>query len=355
MKHFWGAAWGVALILAVSLCYAEPPRFAQYSARGAMSPSPERAVTTGAAQAAGAAQSTQKRDVKTRGILALSFDDGYPNWIRIAQILKKHNGFATGYVNNWKLDRGEISPEMLTTLQDLYGWEIGTHTYSHANAYVFAMLNGQDAWVQNELVRSITQLSQYKLRIQSLVFPYNRASDKLRQAALAHVSSFRDAANQPIGEGIRQDGTFAGRALDIGNYVPLEVILSWIDEAYREEKVLLIYGHQVLPDSEFREGTVQAVASGELVTTKPITGLNERYICLVPDIKKTLQSSILIVKIDGSRLVVSNGDLTRMTAPGARFLVGPCMGLRESDFEVIAAYAAERLQFRRISDLPRLR
>ena len=309
------------------------------------SPNPEKVVLLAAASTGN----------EKRGIVAFSFDDGYPNWLRIAQILKKYDGFATGYVNNWKLDSGDITAELLRTLQDAYGWEIGTHTYAHANPEPFALLYGKDKWVQDELVRSISQFSQMGLRIRSLVFPYNKANSELRRAALEHVSSFRAADEKPVGTGIRQDGSFSGKALDVGNYVPLEVVRKWIDQVHREGNVLLIYGHQLLPDSKFRTGTVQSVNSRELMAKEPVEHLTDPYICLVPDMSRSLLGGISISKIEGSQIVVSNGNISTITEPGARFLIGPCMGLRESDFEAIVSYASPRLEFRRISDLPRLR
>lgn len=308
-----------------------------------------------AADAERTVKSDARTESPTRGIIAFSFDDGYANWIRIGQILKKYGGVATGYVNNWKLDRGDITPEMLRTLQDDYGWEIGTHTFSHANPVPFVVLYGLDKWVQEELVRSITQLSQLGLQVKSLAFPYNKATTELRQAALVHISSFRDAADQPIGDGIRQDGSFPGRALDVGNYVPLEQLRTWVEQVRKEGRILFIYGHQVLPDSEFRTGTVQSVTEGELIATEPIEQLTDPYICLVPDLGKALDFGVSIKKIEQRRVIVAKDHLRRLTTAGARFLIGPCMGLRESDFEAIVAYAAQRLEFRRISDLPRRR
>lgn len=290
-----------------------------------------------------------------RGIMAFSFDDGYASWLRIAQILKKYDGFATGYVNNWKLDKGDINASLLRTLQDSYGWEIGTHTYAHANAEPFVLLYGKDRWLQDELVRSISQLSDLGLRIRSLVFPFNKSTGELRRAVLGHVSSFRDADDQPLSEGIRQDGSFSGRALDAGDYVPIVQVKKWIDQAQQEGKVLLIYGHQVLPDSEFRTGIVQSVTNGELIAVEQLEPFSGQGVCLVPDINRSFEFMILIKKIEGHRVISSKSNLSAMTVPGARFMIGSCTGLRESDFEAIVSYAAPRLEFRRISDLPRLR
>lgn len=290
-----------------------------------------------------------------RGMCALSFDDGYPSWMIIAEILKKKGGYATGYVNNYRLDRGDITAEQLRTLQDVYGWEIGSHTYSHANPEAFALLYGKDKWVQDELSRSVQALSAMGLRVRSMVFPYNKATAELQREVFSQGFSFRANDQQAICAGVRADGSFSGRALDVGNYVPLSMVKKWIDDAYQTNGVLVLYGHQVLPDTEFRSGTVRSVAKTEMIAAEPISPLADPYICLVPDIEKPMHYGIFIKKIEGNKVTISHGDLSRFTAPGATFLIGPCMGMRASDFEAIVSYIAPRLEFRRISDIPKLK
>ncbi|HSW64870.1 MAG TPA: polysaccharide deacetylase family protein [Dissulfurispiraceae bacterium] len=287
------------------------------------------------------------------GIAAFSFDDGYPNWMTAANILKKHGGVATGYVNNYRIDRGDITAEMLRTLQDGYGWEIGTHTYGHANAEAFVLLYGREKWMQEELLLSLRGLAALGLKAHSLVFPYNKSTEQLRRDVLAHVSSFRVNDERSIGAGIRPDGSFPGKALDVAAYIPLSQVLAWIDRVHREGSVLFLYGHQVLPDAEFQIGSVQSVDGGELTSTEPVKPFTDPYICLVPDMEKGLRHGISIQKIEGNRILTAKADLSRLTAPGVRFMIGPCMGLRESDLEAIVTYAASRLEFRRMSDLPK--
>ncbi|KAF0182954.1 MAG: hypothetical protein FD164_908 [Nitrospirae bacterium] len=288
-----------------------------------------------------------------RGIAAFSLDDGYPNWMTAAHILKKHGGVATGYVNNFRIDRGDISAEMLSALQDVYGWEIGTHTYGHANPEAFVLLYGGERWIQDELLSSIRGLAALGLKAHSLVFPYNKSTAELRRTVLLHVSSFRSGGERPIGTGIRPDGSFPGKAIDVAGYVPISQVFSWIDRAHREGSVLFLYGHQVLPDAAFHTGSVQSVTSGELTAGEPVKPFHDPYSCLVPDMERPLQYGIAIQKVEGNRILISNANLLRFTAPGARFMIGPCLGLRESDLEAIVAYAASRLEFRRISDLPK--
>jgi len=282
-----------------------------------------------------------------RGGFVLAFDDGYASWINIiAPELAKVGGVATGYVNNQRIHSGMISFDDLRRLQNSYGWEIGTHAYDHFDPTIFIELHGMSSWIKKELEASVTELQSHGLRINSLVFPFNKYTKELAVEVLKRMESYRKAEFYPIAPGKREDGSIPGVQIGIGNYIPLKQLFEWIDIAHEKNQLLFLYGHEVLPDNEFVSGTVASVEERSLVAQNRIRSLSSPYLCLVPDSNRQIQFAHIRVKnIEGNHVKVINGDLTSLSKPGAAFIVGPCNAMRLSDFRATIKYAAEKLKF----------
>jgi len=281
------------------------------------------------------------------GGFVLAFDDGYASWTNIiAPELAKVGAVATGYVNNERIHSGKISFNDLRTLQNSYGWEIGTHAYHHFDPTIFVELHGMSSWIKDELEASVTELQSRGLKINSLVFPFNKYTKELAAEALKRMECFRKAAVYPIAPGKREDGSIPGVQIGIGNYVPLKQLFEWIDIAHEKNQLLFLYGHEVLPDNEFASGTVVSVDERKLVAKDKIRSLSSGYLCLVPNDNQQIKFAHIRVKnIEGNHVKVSNGDLTSLSGPGATFIVGPCNAMRLSDFRATIKYAAGKLKF----------
>jgi peptidoglycan/xylan/chitin deacetylase (PgdA/CDA1 family) len=286
------------------------------------------------------------------GILVLSFDDGYSNWITtIAPEISRVGGVVTGFVNNSRIHAGQLAFEDLRTLQNRYGWEIGTHTYNHYDPRIYIEMYGLSSWIKNELDASLRELNSEGLEIRSLVFPFNKYTDALQAESLKRVESYRRDDENPISDIRSETSTFPGKAVDLGHYVPLDQIFKWIDAASREKQGLFLYGHQVFPDSRFTHGEVASVGERTLGSKAGIKTPVEPYSCLVPDLNIQLEFAIMIKEVRDDTVKVANGDLTRLSKPGSKFMIGPCMGMRLSDFRAFLDYASKRLHFSTFSDV----
>lgn len=292
-----------------------------------------------------------------RGGLALQFDDGWTSWRSvIAPELKRLGVRATGFVNNQYIANGRITLEDLRALQDEFGWEIGTHTYTHVNAVRYAQQKGLSAWVDEQLARSLTELRGGGLKVSNLVFPFNVYSPELAQAALAQgIGSYRRADVLALAAGRREDGSLPGTSIDLTRYLPLATLKQWVDMAHERGQVLFLYGHRVLPDDAFTVGRVAQVTAHELVAEADVALPQDEDVVLVPDIaRRGLTGSIGGLTVaEGRRIRAPEGspDLTRLTAPGATFLIGPAYGTRLSDFVGFVEYAAQKLTFHTVSEI----
>ena len=286
-----------------------------------------------------------------RGSLVLAFDDGDKNWVTtIAPEMARVGGVATAYVNNFRVHSGYLSFEDLRTLQNRYGWEIGTHTYHHYDATVYIKLHGISQWTKDELDVSIAELQSEGLKVRSLVFPFNKYTEQLRTEALKYVAVFRQYSLNPVTGGQSEDGSLPVRAIDLEHYVPMSKIFGWIETAWEKNQMLLLYGHQVFPDSEFRTGEVESVSESALVAKQAVEPLSKPYSCLVPDERRELTFALFIESIEGTTVKVSAENLPRLTRPGTRFVIGPCIGMRLSDFRRLIDRASQRLNFRTVRD-----
>jgi peptidoglycan/xylan/chitin deacetylase (PgdA/CDA1 family) len=281
-----------------------------------------------------------------RGGIVIAFDDGYPSWTKIiAPELARVGGMATGFVNNQRIHFGDLSFEDLRALQNKYNWEIGDHTYHHFNAPIFVQQKGLSTWIKNELEASVLELQSQGLKIQSFVFPYNAFTKELSVEIMKRFKSFRRDEIFPVTDTINDNGSIPAGEIDISFYVPITLILEWIDFAKQQNKLLFLYGHKVLPDEEFFTGTVNSLSTRTLVSKEKINAISEKDMCLVPDTKKRIYRPVKVETMSGDTINTFQGDLTRMSETGATFIVGPCYGMQLSYFRRMIEYAAEHVPF----------
>ncbi len=286
-----------------------------------------------------------------RGALVLCFDDGDKSWTEtIAGELARVGGKATAFVNNYRIHSGLITVRELTALQDRFHWEIGTHGYHHFDPKPYVELYGPSQYVDKEIRASIDELRSYGIAIQSLALPFNSITEDVNRKACEYVKYTRRDDDNPLALIGNNDNSFPGVIIDIGHYVPLSQMLAWIDTAHGKAQLLFLVSHQVLQDNKFVTGEVLSVTERTLMAKEAISRTEVSYMCLVPDTAKALEFGIEIKSIEGNVVRVGNGDLTRLSKSGAKFLIGPCMSIRLSDFRELIKYAAERVDFLTVTE-----
>ena len=293
-----------------------------------------------------------------RGGLVLQFDDGWSAWrTLVAPELARVGGRATGFVNNQYIHSGRVTLDDLRILQDEFGWEIGTHTFNHHNAVRHVQVHGMQAWMEPQVTRALDELRAAGLNVRNLVFPFNAYTPEIAAAVRAQgISSYRRADAFAIAEGLRPDGSLPGTSFDLSRHVPLDVLRQWVDMAHARGRLLFLYGHRILPDEAFATGRVAAVRPHSLVAEGGVVLPRDEDVVLVPDLARrgtTASIGGLTVAADARTIHTpeTSPDLTRLTAPGATFLIGPAYGTRLSDFVSLIAYASERLDFYTVAEV----
>ena len=281
---------------------------------------------------------------------------------RLSQHLERQpaaggGGRATVFVNNQYLESGRVTLDDLRSLQDDFGWEIGTHTFQHQNAIRHVQVHGLESWLGSHLARSLDELRGAGLQVSNLVFPFNAYTPEIAAASrAAGIASYRRADPYALGSGLRPDGSLPGTSFDLTRHVPLEVLMQWIDMAHTRGQLLFLYGHRILPDEAFVTGRVAEVRTHAIVAGTGVVLPKYEDVVLVPHLgRRGTTASIggLKVAADGRTIIAPEGshDLTRLTTPGATFLIGPAYGTRMSDFTNLLNYAAERITFYTVADI----
>ena len=300
------------------------------------------------------ALSTALQAEEKKGGLCLQFDDGWSSWVTtIAPELKRVDGFATGFVNNQHMESGRITAGDLLSLQNDFGWEIGSHTFHHLNAPRFVKEYGIQKWMAEEFDPALAGLQSIGIDVRSLVFPFNAFTPELAEAVKGKVDSFRRADTLAMADGIRADGSLPGTSIDTTLYTPMTLIFEWIDMAHEQNSVLFLYGHRILPDSAFASGHVARVESDKLIAEEPVAPEFADDLVLVVNLEKRNRkpATYRITDIDGNTVTVDRDDLEDFAAEGDSFLIGPAYGTRLSDFRRLIEYASEKLTFYRVRDI----
>ncbi|MEI6167373.1 MAG: polysaccharide deacetylase family protein [bacterium] len=288
-----------------------------------------------------------------QGGIVIQFDDGWSSWATlIAPELKKAGGVATCFVNNQNLRSGRITLEDLLALQNTYGWEVGTHTWHHLNSPAFVRKNGIDRWLNEEFNKSVSELRAAGLTINSMVFPFNMFDKKLTETVQPLVETYRRTERLSLATGVSADKSVPGTAMDMAHYVPVDLLKQWIDMAADRNKLLFLYGHRILPDSDFATGTVVSVTSTTLTAAVAVTLPQGTDLVLAPDVtRRAITDFFNIVKVTGTVIEVDRADLAANTRPGAQFLIGEAYSTRLSDFRSLVEYAASKVNFYTLHDV----
>ena len=307
--------------------------------------------------AAGALAVAAQEAPSKRGGLVLQCDDGWSQWrTLVAPALKQAGGRATCFVNNQHVHSGRITFDDLRSLQNDYGWEVGSHAYAHVSAVRFAQQRGARAWSDEQLVPALAELRGAGLAVSDFVFPFNAFTPEVVALVRAQgLRSYRRADPFALAAGLREDGSLPGTSIDLTRYVPVEVLKQWVDLAQARGQLLFLYGHRVLPDDAFVTGRVLEVSPHELVAATDVALPRDEELVLVPDMGRAMpKGSIGGFELAQGRRIrtpAESPDLTRFTAPGATFLIGSSYGTRLSDFTNFVGYAAQRLNFLTVADV----
>lgn len=205
------------------------------------------------------------------GYVSFTFDDGYLSTYTEALPALEANGLrGTAYVTKTHIGKsGYMNWKQVVDLQNVYYWEIGSHSLTHAEIPTLSA-----AAIRKEINQSKTFLTKKGLTIETFAFPYgaynNIALIQTHKNYLAARGFWdRDALNQtPYSFWVLQV-----QSVEKGTSV--SQIKQWIDEAHTQNKWLILVYHDLKPEesddpyvtkiNELHEAATYAKTSGATV------------------------------------------------------------------------------------------
>lgn len=218
------------------------------------------------------AQTTDPREAK----VTLTFDDGFKSTYTLAlPILSAHGIKAVEFPTTGFIDAGVTGdgfPAMtwaeIQSLQNTYGWEIGSHTLTHAELPTVSLTQ-----IRNELSQSKSILQSKGLNVSSFASPYGAYDNTVLKEALKLYNlhrGFWDRDDQNVypynKDVIMVQSEEAG--------VTVANVKAWIDQAIAQKKWLVLVFHDTAtklnPNYEYTITTADLTAIADYIKQKQI-------------------------------------------------------------------------------------
>jgi peptidoglycan/xylan/chitin deacetylase (PgdA/CDA1 family) len=116
--------------------------------------------------------------------LAFAFDDDdVTGWLSVRDILQAHHARVTFFITRWFEISGSDKAGIATLAAD--GHDIEPHTVHRLDAQDYVGSNGLSAYIADEVVPSITDLTDAGYAVTSFAYPFGAHDDAIDQAVLA--------------------------------------------------------------------------------------------------------------------------------------------------------------------------
>lgn len=192
-------------------------------------------------------------------------------WVyeRTLPIFSERGMPAVVYAETAQMNSGEswvMSWKQLQDLQNVHGWEVGSHTVNHP--YLTEL---DDQQLNQELKASKTTLSRKGLTVRSFASPYGNYDLRVIAAAAKYYDSHRAAWGGPnVWPDVYND--YELRCYEISNTTTVTEVEQWVEDAIASGHTLVLLMHEIVTGEpqmyEYREDDLKAIL--DYVATRPI-------------------------------------------------------------------------------------
>ncbi len=248
--------------------------------------------------------------------VSFTFDDGGSSTLlKAAPTLAQYGYTGTSYIttscvgkttvpNNCPADTGipYMTWSQIKTLQNSYGWEIGSHSVSHP---LLTEINSRK--LEQEVANSKATLVAQGINPTSFATPYGDWNDKVLAAIAKHYSNHRPFHD--TGYNAWPYNNYVLRVQQVQMGVDVDVVKTYIDRAAADNTWLILVFHDIQDkpstdpeDYQFSTTDLDAVAAYVKNKNLAVTNVTNGLVSAGP------QDNLLANPIQGS--VIGNGWLT---------------------------------------------
>ena len=238
------------------------------------------------------------------GLISINFDDGLLSTYSLAAPLMAKYGFkGTAYV--YPKPQNEKTPEFMSwdnvvALQNSFGWEIGSHGYTHEDLTTMS-LNA----AKQDIDRSRNDLINHGLKVQSFASPYGAYNDDIVNYVTKNFNSHRTAWNLPNTWHINN---YYLKARPVLPTTPVSQVTAWVNEAKANKQWLILYFH--------------ALTEGTATEEEDDYNIND-FKAILEHIKNAglpvMTNSAALDSWGSGKNIVANGSFENGTLPNADF------------------------------------
>lgn len=177
---------------------------------------------------------------QANGVVSITFDDGYlDNYTEALPVLAANQQPATAYiVTNLVGQTGYLSWDNLSVLAERYGWEIGSHSVSHAELPKISKTK-----IQQEVTKSYDALKQKGFEAVTFATPYGAYNNYVLTTAAKTYEAHRGYWDTGYNSWPYNNSVL--RVQMVLNNTSMETIQQWIDYAMLNKFWLILSFHQV--------------------------------------------------------------------------------------------------------------
>lgn len=204
----------------------------------------------------------QAAPIYSPGMVSINFDDGLVSTLGLAAPAMAAYGYSgTAYVNPQSVNDREREPEYysefmswaeLASLQSDFGWEIGSHSYSHDDLTLMPLRQAKQ-----DILKAKAELALHGLNAESFATPYGAHSEGIVNFVRKLFNSHRTAWNLPNDWPVN-DYYLKAKAVLPGT--PVAEVAAWIDEAKANGQWLILYFHALTEGAPLPENDDYSLA-----------------------------------------------------------------------------------------------
>lgn len=202
--------------------------------------------------------------------LSITFDDSFSSIYENALPILNEKGLkATAFIaTNYVGQTGYMTWPQIQSLQNDYGWEIGSHSLSHAELPILSL-----AGIQEEVQNSKSLLESQGLNVTSFATPYGAYDNRALSEILKTYNTHRGFWDQDELNIYPYDRSIIWvKSIEKG--VTVQDVSSWINQAVSEKKWLTLVLHEILPttdpDYEYITTTTELTQIADLIKNSGI-------------------------------------------------------------------------------------